>query len=185
MLNGTDVHAVLEKRIKEKAPAPIGEPFVQAFERQGAVEAEVALAVNHWLKPISFWGGNGIGHQTEPLIRGKFDVVITQGSSAIYADWKTGKPYENNELQFRIGALLLFAARPELQQVTGFNVWLKTGKLGQPYVFKRTETSPQWAALIKQMRTIEARDPKVEWEKQPGPLCKFCPVRSCVAYQGG
>jgi len=189
MLNGTDAHKVLEARIKSRAPLPAtvadAEKFVAAFERQGTVEAEIPLAVNHWIEPISFWGGSGIGHQTEPLIRGKFDVVVTHGDSAIYADWKTGKPYENNELQFRIGALLLFANRPDLQQVTGLNVWLRTGALGQPYVFKREETSPHWATLLKKMKEIEARDPKVGWEKQSGPLCSYCPVKTCENYRGG
>lgn len=190
MLNGTDVHNVLEKRIKNgpgiyKAEFEFGDKVVHAFEKRGTVEAEVPLAVNRWLQPISFWGESGVGAKIDPLIRGKFDVVVTSGDAVVYADWKTGKPYENNEMQFRIGALLLFAARPAVQQVTGLNVWLKTGKLGQPYVFTRERASIEWAPLMKKMAEIDARKTDVEWEKQDGPLCSYCPVKSCNFYRGG
>lgn len=188
MLNGTDVHNVLENYIKSKTTTtevPFGQQIVDGFRRQGTVEAEVPLAVNRWLKPISFWGESGVGAKIDPLIRGKFDVVVTSSDTVVYADWKTGKPYENNEMQFRIGALILFAARPAVQRVTGLNVWLKTGKLGQPYVFTRERASLEWAPLMKKMAEIEMRKTDVEWEKQDGPLCSYCPVKTCQHYRGG
>lgn len=187
MLNGTDVHGVLENYIKSKTDTttvPFGQSLVDAFRKQGTVEAEVALAVNHWLQPVSFWGGNGIGHQVEPLIRGKLDVTTTAGDTALYADWKTGTPRENNELQFKIGALLLFQARPEINTVHGMNVWLKTGKMGQPYTFKREQVSLHWAPLIRKMQEIEKRDKTVEWSRTPSALCGWCPVASCEHFQG-
>lgn len=179
MLNGTDVHDALDKRLKHQTPLPDAvagaEPFVRSLEQRGEVHAEMMLGVDYCCKPVTFWAG---------WLRGKFDAVAISGDKAAYVDWKTGKPYENNELQFRIGALLLFQNRPEIETVVGMNVWLKTGQPGQPYTYTRKTASQHWAPLIKQMREIEGRKTDTEWEKTPSALCGWCPVASCQHFKG-
>lgn len=190
MTSGTDAHTAIEHRVKHQTPLPPEhlhfEPLIVSFERQGPIEAELALAVNHRLEPVGFWGGSGVGFQAVPLLRGKYDVVVRNRAKrkALMGDWKNGSDKYEKELQLEVGALLLFANDPEIDLVVGLNVYLKSGKPGRTYAFKRDETSPRWGRLLKRMREIELRDSAVEWEKRPSGLCPWCPVESCVNFQG-
>lgn len=97
---------------------------------------------------MPFWGGSGVGFQTTPLLRGKYDVVVRnhEKRKALMADWKTGNDRYENPLQLEIGALLLFAADPEIDTVVGLNVYTRTAKPGRTYAFQRAETSPRWGS---------------------------------------
>lgn len=188
---GVDAHTAVEHRVKHRTPLPAEhlhfEPIVASFEKLGPIEAELPLAVNHRCEPVGFWGGSGIGHQTVPWIRGKYDVVIRNPAQrkALMGDWKTGRQDYEKELQLELGALLLMWNDPGIDTVAGINVYLKTGRPGRPYLFKRDEMSPRTARLVKRTRDIDARDVKVEWEKRPSGLCPWCPVASCQHFQGG
>jgi len=181
---GIDAHRLLEGRLKKHAPLPPelqgAEAFCQSLEADGTpVECEVSLAVTHEIEPTSFW------HPTAWL-RGKFDVIKRNPDKrkAFIGDWKTGKRRESDE-QLAIGADMLMATDQSIDTVTGANIWLSDGGLGTPYVFTRQEKSKRWAPLIKRLREIEARNPAHEWEKREGPLCRYCPVKTCSNYCGG
>lgn len=179
---GIDVHAALEARLKGKTPLPPQaqsyEPLVASIERRGSVETELPLAVDHQMRPTGFWEGS-------PFLRGKYDAVVRRPPLALIVDWKTGRSDFEKELQLEIGALLLFANDPAIETIAGMNVYLKTGKAGRIYEFQRAEISPRWAKLIHRMRKIEERDSAQKWEKRPGPLCGWCPVKDCEHYRGG
>lgn len=176
--NGVDAHAELDKRVKREAtlPPPLqnAEKFVQALERHGAPESEVALGVNHFWEPVSFWDG---------WLRGKFDVIVRNHSTrkALVGDWKTGKVYEKAD-QLAIGAHLLMQSDPEIDTVVGMNFWLAADQIGAPYTFTRGDGVT--ARLTKKLRDIEARKMDVEWEKRQGPLCAYCPVVICQHHRG-
>lgn len=178
---GIDDHKVLEARLRyqEPLPAPLAkaEPLVASLERNGTPEVEVSLAVNRDLSPTGFWDG---------WLRGKYDVITRAVKSAFIGDWKSGKVRESQD-QLEIGALLLMATHPQIDTVVGANIWLglQTPKLGTPFTFKRAENEQRWLKWVRRIQTIERRDPNVEWEKRSGPLCKFCPVQSCLYYKGG
>lgn len=182
---GVDAHRVLEARLKEKTPLPAelasAEPIVRSFERY-KVKTEVAFAVDRWIKPCGFWGQGGAdGHA---WLRGKFDVVAYPSEKeALIADWKTGKVREKQD-QLELGAMLLMENEPAVDRVVSVNVWLKTGRPGTPYVFERSGKSPLWLKWIQKMRAVEALNPEAEWEKRPGPLCGWCPVRTCEHHRG-
>lgn len=176
---GVDAHKAFEQRIKYRIPLPVpfehAEPFVQSFERMGAVEPEVQLAIDRNVQPVDFWDG---------WLRGKFDVVIRwrDKRKAFVSDWKTGKPRESHD-QLELGALLLMANDSTVDTVTGVNVWLKTRHLGSPYTFTRATVDRLWAKWIAKMQAVERLDRNQEWEKRPGPLCNWCPVKSCEHYR--
>jgi PD-(D/E)XK nuclease superfamily len=180
--DGVDAAKALEDRIKAKTPLPAplaakAEGTIQALEQRGVVEAEVKFAVNHWWQPVGFWDG---------WLRGQFDVVLRdhEKRKALIMDWKTGNgmPYEKPD-QLEIGAHLLMTADPEIDQVVGFNVWLKPGKLGQSYIFVRGDGAT--ARWTKKMRDIETLKRDVVWEKKPSGLCGWCPNKDCENYKGG
>jgi PD-(D/E)XK nuclease superfamily protein len=172
---GIDEHKLLEDRLKAKRPLPpqlaASERYAQSLEKMGVpVQVEVGLAVDRDLKPVDFWAKTA-------WLRGKYDVRIVAPPRALIGDWKTGKKRESPD-QLELGALLTFANDPQVDVVTGVNVWLNAGGMGPPYVFKRFE--PRWAPWLKKMGMIEQADPAKEWEKKPGPLCNYCPVAVCA-----
>lgn len=191
LTTGVDQHTAIEHRVKHRTPLPPEhyrfEPIVASFEALGPIEAELPLAVNHRCEPVGFWGASGIGHQISPWVRGKYDVVVRRHSErrALIGDWKSGRADYEKELQLEIGALLLMWNDPEIDTVAGLNVYLKTGKPGRSYVFRRDEISPRTARLIKRTREIDARNTQQVWEKRPGPLCPWCPVADCENFKGG
>lgn len=175
--DGIDIHREIEARVKQSVPLPSHsanvEPYIKSFEKQGELNVEVPLAVDRMMRPVAFWS-----KLIEPYLRGKFDVFVRRGSRAVLADWKSGKKREKPD-QLEIGALLLFENEPEIETVTGVNVWLKTQELGQPYVFHRRDKGMAWARWIAKMKGIEALEPNKEWPKRQGPLCNWCPVTEC------
>jgi hypothetical protein len=180
---GIDAHTVLEARLKKKTPLPPelaeAEAFCASLEADGRpVECEVKFAVTHHITPTTFF-------HPDAWLRGKFDIVKRDRDKrkAFIGDWKTGKRRESDE-QLAIGADLLFENDPDIDTVTGVNLWLNAGGVGQPYVFTRATKSKRWAPLIKRLREIELLDPAKEWEKRDGPLCRYCPVKTCENYQG-
>lgn len=176
---GIDDHKVLEQRLRYKQPLPPplakAEPMVASLEASGTPEVEVSYAVKRDLSPTGFWDG---------YLRGKYDVVVRTPTTAFIGDWKSGKVRETAD-QLEIGALLLMANKPEVDTVVGANLWLQVQKVGTPYTFRRAENNERWLKWVRRMQVIESRDPNVEWERRDGPLCRYCPVATCVNYRGG
>ena len=180
---GIDIHKLLEQRLKAKQPLPDAlrhaEPMVLSIEKHAdkPIEVEVSYAVDRNLQPTGFWTG---------YLRGKYDVVVRypQERRACILDWKSGKVRESSD-QLELGALLLMANDPQIDQVSGVNAWLQKETIGTTYTFKRTEKGPLWAKWLARMNAIEKRDASVEWEKREGPLCAYCPVKTCTYYRGG
>jgi len=182
---GIDAHKELERRFKTKQPLPAelagAEAFCQTLERDGQpIEVEVSLAVTQHITPTTFF------HPTAWL-RGKFDVLKRDRTKrkAFLCDWKTGRSDYEKDDQLALGADLIFESDPDIDTVTAAYIWLKEHKIGQPYTFTRASKSSRWAPRVKRLRDIEARDPRVEWEKKQSPLCRYCPVKTCENYQGG
>ncbi len=171
--DGIDKHRLLERRVKHNEPFPAelasAEKYIQSISRVGPLEVEVPLGIDVYFKPISFWSG---------WFRGKFDMVARnyEKKIALLADWKTGKVREKLD-QIERGALLLLANDPNIDEVIGFNIWLKADKTGPVYRFTRGGPAP--AKLVQQCRGIEAMDPAKEWPKRPSGLCGYCPVDTC------
>jgi len=179
---GIDDHRALESRIKhgEGLPpgaSPAAEPMVRALEARGPIQAEAAFAVDKHLHPVRFFDND------RAWLRGKYDVVQRFGARAFIGDWKTGKTKEASD-QLEIGALLLMESDPAVETVTGANLWLKAGKVGQPYTFTRAEKGARWAKWVGKMNAVEKLDPDKVWDKREGPLCNWCPNRECEHFTG-
>lgn len=175
---GIDTHDAIDKYLKRQAPLPAdlarAQPFVASFEKLGNVESEVSFGVDREWRPADFWTAH---------LRGKFDVIarVPEKRRAVIGDWKDGNVREKPD-QLEIGAALLMANDPTIDEVIGFNIWLKVGQLGTKYTFKRGDGAT--AKLTRKMWNIETLDPKVEWGKRQSGLCGYCPVKSCEHYKG-
>lgn len=172
---GIDIHKAMESRIRYQhalpQPLAIMEPYVQSLERAGQPIPELSLAVTKDMRPSGFW-------VDQAYLRGKFDVVLRTGPTAFLGDWKSGKVREASD-QLEIGAMLLMATYPEIEQVVGANIWLKKPGPGTPYSFHRKTLDTTWLKWLKRMQAIESKDSNVPWETRDSPLCNYCPVSVC------
>ena len=89
-------------------------------------------------------------------------------------DWKTGNP-RYDRFQPDVYAMAVFARYPDVQKITFMYAWLKTGKRNE-WGYTRDEMSKLGRRLKRATKPIEQ---DATWERQPGPLCRWCPVRDC------
>jgi len=176
---GDEVHAAMEARIGKGTPLPEAhatfEPFASPFDQyEGtayALRVEEKLGMTEEGRPCDFWG-RGV------WLRGKLDVslVAPDYKTAYIFDIKTGRVWEK-PLELEIFALLLKVHHPSLERIVGQYAWLKEGKLGKMHDVSDT------ASTLRVVRTAVAeieRDKGLgQWEKREGPLCAWCPVKSC------
>lgn len=179
---GQRVHKALERRLAEGKELPPEyaqwEPLVRGFEGRGTVMAEKGLAVDGALKPATFWA-------PERFLSAKLDVLVLGDypgrpgrQRAIVGDWKTGKPREK-ALQMKLCAILVLTCYPEVDDVFGFNVWLKENRLGERHYFEREKLSDYWSDVFAQVREIEDCERRKSWPKRPSPLCGWCGIFEC------
>ena len=174
---GSKVHKALERRVAEMKPLPdeyaAYEPLVRGFEGRGTLFAEKGLAVNGEMKPCHFWA-------PERFTQAKLDLLLLNRDEtiAVIGDWKTGKPREK-DLQMLICALMVMENYPTVQEVHGFNIWLKETRLGQKHSFDRQDKDHMWARFLKRVAEIEDHQRRNFWPARPSPLCGWCGIFEC------
>jgi hypothetical protein len=171
MKAGNEVHTAMEKRLK-------GHPLPKVYERyeffvqplgRYRIEPELKLGVTITGEPCPFFDASVWG-------RGKIDVPIIVKDSAVILDWKTGKVWED-PFELQVQAVLLKARHPELQRIVGSYVWLNESRVGVIYDLADTQTT--WGKINGIMDEVGHREKMGVWEKKPGKLCGWCPVKSC------
>jgi len=182
---GIDVHLALERRCRDGVPLPEHfkrwEPLAASVCNAGTPLVEFKVGLGRDFKPRGFFADDVWG-------RGVFDIALVPDVSldrprkhkktAAIFDWKTGKPKEK-PLQLKLFALFGFAHWPVDEIVTA-NIWLKTGKPGTPTLFRREQVPALWAEVLPTINAMERSEATGDWRAQPGPLCGWCPVTSCV-----
>lgn len=167
---GNEAHKALELRLKGK-PLPKEheryEFFVQPLGRYW-IEPEMKLGITAKGEPCSFFDKNVWG-------RGKIDVPIVVKDSAVILDWKTGRVWED-AFELQVQAVLLKAHRPNVQRFTGSYVWLSESRVGVTYTL---DPLAGWEKVCGIMDDVGHREKMGVWEKKPGKLCAWCPVKSC------
>jgi hypothetical protein len=110
----------------------------------------------------------------------KLDVLLisNDGKRAVVCDWKSGKPYEDT-LQHDCYALAVLKAFPAVEKVTGFNVYLRHGKVGAEVVHERCNLQVVEDKIARIIAQIEADE---RWAPKPSPLCNWCGAHKCVLY---
>lgn len=171
--HGRRVHEALEKRLNgNETPLPddlqFYEPFAQALEPHNP-HVEIGLGITAQGKGTSFWSPNA-------FLRGKVDVAITHDERCAILDWKTGKVRED-PLELEIFSLLIKCNNSDLSSFKGRYVWLKEMKIGKPYVLSPTRAWDYVKRRDEQVQALERRGG--EWPANSGPLCPWCPVKTC------
>lgn len=168
---GNEVHTAMEQRLKGKSLPKEHERyefFMKPLERYEGIEPEMKLGITAKGEPCSFFAKDVWG-------RGKIDVPIVVGDSAVLLDWKTGKVWED-PFELQVQAVLLKAHRPTVQRFTGSYVWLAESRVGVTYTLDPIVT---WDRICEIMDEVGHREKMGVWEKKPGKLCAWCPVKSC------
>lgn len=169
---GSEVHSAMEKRVRDKAPLPKEmakyELYAAALEPLKP-ECEIKLGIKRDGSPVAFF-------DEDVWLRGKADVAARNGTTAVLFDYKTGRKRED-PTELEIQAVMLHAVWPEITKITGHYVWLQDGVVGRAHdvsnVGETLEVLQDKADEIEQMNRVGI------WPTKQGPLCGWCPVKSC------
>lgn len=183
---GNLVHKALERHVKYSAPLPEGmtqfawaaAPFLMLKQQGFEVNAEQNMAVRPDLTPVDYWS------KTEKiLLRGKTDVDARIANEVLIADYKTGKP-KNDDTQLNIMAMLKFASDKSIDTIKAMFIWLKHDKTSSPVIYHR---EPDYDRVL---HDIWPRLDRVEYEfrvmkfyPNPGPLCGWCHITACEYWE--
>lgn len=182
LTKGNAVHSALEHRISRRTALPANmialEPTMATLAALPTVDVEAKLGITAEGTQTGFFHANVWG-------RGKIDVysVDVLKKVAYIGDYKTGKVRED-PFELEIQALLLTARYGQLKRIIAQYIWIKEtpegyqlDKLGVPY--ELSDVSKTWDKISKRVSEMEHRLKMERWDKQEGPLCKWCPVKTC------
>jgi PD-(D/E)XK nuclease superfamily len=169
LILGRVTHERMENRLKGLTPTAYEyEPYAVALDPH-TKHVEVALAITTNEKGCGFW-------DKAAWFRGKVDVAVTQDDKCLIIDWKTGKPREN-PLELELFSTLIWRNNTDLRHFEGRYVWLKDMRVGKAHALDP----------IAGLNYVKRRDVEVqallrrggEWPANSGPLCGYCPVKTC------
>jgi hypothetical protein len=174
---GNNVHDAMEHRINTNKELPPDmtqwEQFVKGItEGHPGTVAELKLGVRKDWSPCGFFDKDVYG-------RGKIDVpiIFREGTAGIIFDWKTGKPWED-PLELKIGAVLLKAKYPALEEIVGAYAWLKENRWGEVYDLSDTDSTKEWID-----ETIAKAERSNFWAPRKNALCGWCSLKDCPNFR--
>lgn len=179
---GNDLHKAMEYRVPGGKPLPDGmqqyEQFAAAFDGRNAI-SEPELAVTRSRQPCGYWDDKTNDPVKRVFLRGRADVVVLGTDTAYLGDWKTGNDNIKYEDPFELAvqALLLQAKYPNLKQIMGQYIWLKTTRLSQMYDL--SDTNATWSEVNRLVVSIEADRTRGFFEKKRSGLCGYCGYKEC------
>ena len=182
---GNRVHAAMAERITAGIVLPEGmrqwEKWVDwamtPYPRKMYVEQK--MAVTNQLKPCKYFDRN-----VNPWFRTVADVICLNDKTARLIDWKTGKVKENSD-QLSLGAAVVFAHYPEIEQVTSSFVFLKDDvKLEE--TFTRADIPGIWTRSLPGVIALHNAIRTDVWPPNPSGLCvQWCSVTVCPYHGKG
>ena len=177
---GSRVHEALEKRLRDNEELPKDsahyEPLIQSIEKavgDGELYVEREMTLNENLEETGWF-------DADAWFRGKLDVLIAKGTTAVVMDWKTGKRKPDFD-QLEMFALLTWKIFPEVDRVKASFVWLKDMAMDHE-VYRREQSNELWAKHMGRIRRIYDSLENDNWPARPSGLCRFCPCQSTCDY---
>lgn len=141
---------------------------------KGEKYAEYQVALTPQLKQTAYFGN-------DVWTRGKLDVLIIDGTTAVVLDYKTGKP-KADDTQAKLFALYVFALFPHVEEVKSGFVWVGEGVTNPIDIktYRRRDQTDMWNEFFPRIRMFEDAHETNQWPCRPSGLCKkHCPVTSC------
>jgi hypothetical protein len=115
-------------------------------------------------------------------VRGIVDLMIISGDTAFIVDYKTGSDKYPDVKQLRLMALMTFAHFPEVQSVkAGLMFVLHNNFIAEEYT--RDQQDKLWDSFKGDIERLKMSYETDMWQKNPTPLCGWCPVSTCEHYR--
>lgn len=178
-LYGKAMHSAAEHYIRDGEPLPKHYEHLQPVldtlaQIDGDKYCELKLGLTKDLKPCSFNAKNVWWHGIADL------VVINEAKELAYSvDFKTSKNarYADTK-QLDLVAIGLFKKFPAIKRVKSALVFVVSNELVRTeHVVEHVSRYIEKPAQVVQR--IEAAISNNVWNPIEGPLCRFCPVRTC------
>lgn len=178
---GKKIHEALFHRVVGGKPLPLPlrylEPLAMPFATaEGEKHGELQLALNRNFQPCDWFA-------KDVYVRAIIDLLIIRGDLAIIVDWKTGKIREKWE-QLKLSAAVLSKQMPELKRFRLTFAWTKENYISDPLEMGVGHMPEVWADMLEKANEIEEAIKTTNFPADPGPLCKWCPVRQCPHHPG-
>ena len=180
MLYGTDVHEALEKYAKEGTDLPhnykrfatLVDPLL---EIDGEKFPEYKMALTHDLAPCSFGA-------REYWVRGIVDLLIVNGDTAHIIDYKTGSAKYPDPKQLKLMALMTFEHFPSVNNIRAGLLFVAHNRFVDEE-YTREEKDDMWRMFSGDLTRLRISHETDKWQKNPTPLCGWCPVKTCEFYK--
>lgn len=177
---GTQIHKLVEDRLKEKKPlpeklddtplAPV-EQHLQKIEKFGdAVKVEHKIALTRNLKLTEFFA-------RDAYVRSVIDVLVWARRKIASIDWKTGK-IRPGSTQQHLSTAMMMEVDPQISESRTVFVYLKHGK-AEAETVHRDQKPEIWKQFLTRAQRVEDAHEKDKWPPRPSGLCNgWCSVGS-------
>jgi hypothetical protein len=181
---GKELHKVAEDYIKDGTPIPPQFAFIQetvdALKKiPGEKHTEIELGVSNKggrLNPCGFY-------DKDAWYRGIADLLIVNGDEGYLVDYKSSKNAKYADLkQLDLLAGAVFAHFPELKTLKSALIFVVSNEF-----VNKEHSSQHKLAYFEHVRfDLERLETALEtgvWNAGAGPLCGWCPVKTCHNYR--
>lgn len=179
---GNALHAHFDARIKHGTQLPLGhtqhEGILARFvAAPGTTYSEQKLALTSAFTPVAFFG-------RAVWFRTVIDAAKVHQDRATIADWKTGKPTED-ETQLKLMAVTMFIHQPQVQRVRAALVFVNHESVVREE-YLRSDQTEIWAEILPRVKKMQTARATQEFPPTPSGLCKkYCAVESCPYHGRG
>lgn len=189
---GNEADKALEDRVKKGTPLvgehakwePLVVPLIKMRDDDCQLYTQLKVGLKRNFTPSDFFAKDVWG-------RGVIDFAAVKRrrigvpNTALIVDYKAGKnneaaPWYDGGLQRKIFTLMLWKMIPGVDKVTSFNMYINQPKpFGKPLVFTREHEAALWREVLPKVIAVERAFAEQRWPTTPGPLCGYCPVKTC------
>jgi RecB family exonuclease len=177
---GNEVHKAAEDYIKLGTPVPdkygYMRPILDSLAAlPGEKHCELKLGVAYdgaEYTPTTFFG-------KDVWWRGIADLTIINGDKAFLVDYKTGKNAKYADpTQLDILAAAVFTHFPEVVTIKSALAYVVSNEFIRKQHVAHNRKS-YFATFDEPLEKLAVAEQTGVWNANSGPLCKFCPVRTC------
>lgn len=176
---GDEVHKAAELRVKDGTPVPdkysiIREPVEKMLALPGEKYAELKLGVaknGDRYEPCDFFARHG-------YYRGIVDLLVVNRHRGYLVDWKSGSSKYADARQLDLMAGAVFVNYPQIDTIRAGLAFVASGELVEKN-YGRWELEKCLSVFDRELKRLDAAQENDVWNAKDGPLCGWCPVKSC------
>jgi len=181
-LYGTAVHLAFEEFIRDGTPLPARfahfQPYVDPLkDMEGDKYCEYKMGIRADFSPCEFFA-------PDVWWRGIPDLLVINDGVARVVDYKTGKSSRYADTgQLELLSAAIMQTFPEVHTVKGALLFVVARDVVKAK-FTRADLPKIWSKWVGEVGKIEAALENGMWNEKEGPLCRYCPVSTCVHNRG-